>query len=93
MLRRLALLAGLAGGALTSQLPEYAQQYTQRLGGAADELARVVADFDASAAAVGLSRDAALAELQGTAFLARRQADMRRTIAREDRLTAQATKL
>ena len=41
---------GLAGALTLSQAPEFAQQYRQRLGGALDELRRVVADFDADAA-------------------------------------------
>ena len=54
MLRVVSVVVGLMGGAGLAQFPEYAQQYTQRLGGALDELSRVVADFDRSAAATGL---------------------------------------
>lgn len=86
--RALTLAAGLTGAAACSQFPEYAQQYTQRLGGAVHELTRIVADFDASAEAAGLTRAAALDEMRGTAFLDRRRADMSRTIARSDRLRA-----
>ncbi|WP_299730017.1 DUF2937 family protein [uncultured Tateyamaria sp.] len=86
IVRVVALAAGLLGGAAGSQFPEYAQQYTQRLGGAVDALGEVVADFDASAADAGLSRDAALAELQGSAFLEARRRDMTRTFQRYDRL-------
>ena len=88
MLRLVALLGGLAGAAGMSQFPEYSQQYTQRLAGAVDELRVVVEDFDASAAAAGLTRDEALAELSGSAFLDRRQADMTRVIHRYERLDA-----
>lgn len=88
ILRTLTLAGGLAGAAATSQFPEFSQQYTQRLGGAVDALAQVVADFDASAAAVGLNRTQALAQMQGTAFLDSRRADMTRTFARHDRLAA-----
>lgn len=88
MLRVVALAGGLAGAAGMSQFPEYSQQYTQRLAGAVDELSVIVADFDASASAAGLTREAALAELSGTAFLDRRQADMGRVIARYERLSA-----
>jgi hypothetical protein len=87
IVRALTLAGGLAGAAATSQLPEYSQQYVQRLGGAVDALHEVVADFDASAQAVGLTRDAALAQMTGTDFLARRQADMAATFARYDRLS------
>ena len=44
--RTLVLAGGVAGAAILSQFPEYAQQYTQRLGGAVDALGQVVADFD-----------------------------------------------
>ncbi|KIN61683.1 DUF2937 domain containing protein [Sulfitobacter noctilucae] len=88
ILRALTLGAGLAGAATTSQFPQFSQQYTQRLGGAVDALAEVVADFDASAAAVGLNRQEALAQMQGTDFLDRRRADMAGTFARFERLSA-----
>ncbi|WP_331284236.1 DUF2937 family protein [Sulfitobacter sp. G21635-S1] len=88
ILRALTLAGGLAGAVVTSQFPEFSQQYAQRLGGAVDALAEVVADFDASARAVGLSRDQALAQMQGTAFLERRRADMTATFQRYDRLRA-----
>ncbi|WP_386625702.1 DUF2937 family protein [Sulfitobacter geojensis] len=88
ILRGLTLAGGIAGAAATSQFPEFSQQYAQRLGGAVDALAEVVADFDASAAAVGLDRSEALAQMQGSAFLQRRQADMAQTFVRYDRLSA-----
>ncbi|WP_299150497.1 DUF2937 family protein [uncultured Tateyamaria sp.] len=88
ILRVLALIGGLLGGASASQFPEFSQQYTQRLGGAVDALAEVVKDFDASATAAGLSRAEALAQMQGTPFLERRQADMTRTFQRYDQLRA-----
>jgi hypothetical protein len=88
ILRALALVGGLIGGGTAAQFPEYAQQYTQRLGGAVDALAEVVADFDASAAAEGLTRDQALAEMRGTDFIERRRADMARTFDRYDQLRA-----
>lgn len=88
ILRVLTLAGGLAGAAVTAQFPEFSQQYTQRLGGAVDALAKVVADFDNSAAAVGLTRTGALEQMQGTAFLDRRRADMRITFARYEALRA-----
>ena len=88
ILRSLTLAGGIAGAAVTSQFPEFSQQYTQRLGGAVDALAEVVADFDASAAAVGMDRAAALSQMQGTEFLQRRQSDMTETFARFGRLSA-----
>lgn len=88
MFRILTLVAGLAGAAGLSQFPEFSQQYLQRLAGRVDELAVFVADFDASAEGVGLSRDQALDALTGGPFQEARQTDMRATIARYDRLGA-----
>lgn len=86
--RALILAGGLAGGAAVAQFPEFSQQYVQRLGGAVDALEEVVADFDASAEAVGLSRGEALAQMTGSEFVERRRADMTRTIGRFERLSA-----
>ncbi|MCM2563829.1 DUF2937 family protein [Lutimaribacter sp. EGI FJ00015] len=86
--RSLTLVSGLVGALGLSQFPAYSQQYTQRLGGAVDELARVVDDFDASATAAGLSREAALDQMAGSAFLEYRRADMARTFERHGRLSA-----
>jgi hypothetical protein len=70
-----ALLLGVFGAVAASQLPEYSQQYRQRIGGAIDELGRIVARFDADAKAAGLSRAAALDRLNANAEdVARRQA-------------------
>ncbi|WP_395665495.1 DUF2937 family protein [Methylocella sp.] len=52
---RLGLCVGLAAGVVGSQVPEYAQQYRQRLGGAIDELQAIVAQFDADSARFGLT--------------------------------------
>ncbi|UWR21499.1 DUF2937 family protein [Sulfitobacter sp. S190] len=86
ILRSIALAGGLAGATAGSQFPEFSQQYVQRLGGAVDALEQVVADFDASARAENLSRTEALAQMQGTAFIERRRADMTRSIARYETL-------
>ena len=45
--RRLALAIALLAGLIGSQGPEFAQQYRQRLGGALEELNRIVSEFDA----------------------------------------------
>ncbi|MEM6760742.1 MAG: DUF2937 family protein [Pseudomonadota bacterium] len=82
------LCVGLVCGGLGAQFPEFSQQYVQRLGGAVDALGEVVADFDTSAAAEGLSRKAALAQMTGGAFVERRRADMVRSFDRYDRLAA-----
>jgi Protein of unknown function (DUF2937) len=55
LVRRLALAIGLLCGLIGSQLPEFAQQYRQRLGGALDELNRMIAQFDSEAAAQSLT--------------------------------------
>ncbi len=88
ILRSMVFAGGLAGAAATSQFPEFSQQYLQRLGGAVDALGEVVADFDASASASNLSRDQALAQMQGTPFLERRNADMARSIVRYEQLSS-----
>lgn len=62
--RIVAMAMGLAGALGASQGPEFAQQYTQRLGGAIDELETVVARFDAGAAESGLGRDDAMERLE-----------------------------
>lgn len=82
IIRTITFVGGLAAGAVTSQFPEFSQQYTQRLGGAVDALSEVVADFDASAAAEGLNRTQALTQMAGTDFIERRRIDMERTFDR-----------
>lgn len=91
MIRTLALFFGLLSAGSFSQLPEFAQQYGQRLGGAVDELATIAADFDASADRAGLSREAALEQYsaEGNGFLIDRGRDMGRTLERYEKLSAQ----
>ncbi|QYX55877.1 DUF2937 family protein [Roseovarius sp. SCSIO 43702] len=85
--RALGLAAGLTGAAAFSQFPEFSQQYVQRLGGAVDELARFVDGFDEDAAALGLDRQDALADLRSGGEMATARADrMETTIARYERL-------
>ena len=55
---------GLLGGVTASQGPEFAQQYRQRLGGAIDELTRIVHQFDTDAQANGETRESAVARLR-----------------------------
>jgi hypothetical protein len=87
ILRALAVSAGLLGAAGASQFPEFSQQYRQRLGGAVDELALIVVQFDIDAAVVGLDRETALAQLAtGGVFGARRAETLRGTFARYNRL-------
>ena len=51
MRRMIAGVGGLGLALVLSQFPEYAQQYTQRLGGAVDELRVITEDFGRGAAA------------------------------------------
>ena len=91
--RRIAAAIGLIMAVVTSQLPEYVQQYRQRLGGAYDELAAIVADFDAEAGHMSLQRDQALGRLKANPDeLARaRGTDLETTIGRAARLERQRT--
>ena len=89
LIRALTLAGGLTGAAGLSQFPEFSQQYIQRLGGAVDELTRVVQEFDADAQALGLTQEEALAQLsQGGAFGAERARTMTATMDRQARLSA-----
>lgn len=91
--RALVLCGGVAGAVCLAQFPAFSQQYLQRLAGQADVLQDIVADFDTDAAEAGLTREEALAELSGTAFLDERGDTMRRTIARAERVEANLTVL
>lgn len=85
--RVLALAGGLSGAAGLSQFPEYAQQYTQRLAGAVDELTLFVEEFDRDARSLGLGRSEALVELaQGGEMGAARAKTVAETIDRRERL-------
>lgn len=90
-----ALIVSLAGGAITSQAPELAQQYRQRLGGALEEVTHVVADFDADAARNSLKREEALVlhDQAKEPFLRDRGQSIRRTIARLEHLRHQSERL
>ncbi len=89
--RTMAVALGLVGGVAASQGPEFAQQYRQRLGGAIDELRRVVQRFDADAGANGQSREGAVDRLRTNPDnLVSRQGDaMRANIERLERLEQQ----
>ncbi|WP_323766178.1 DUF2937 family protein [Marinovum sp.] len=87
--KALSLAGGITGAVGLSQFPEFSQQYAQRLGGAVDELSRMVSEFEADAAAVGLSPAEALSQLSRGESLARaRSVTMAATIERHDRLSA-----
>ena len=69
-----AVAGGLVFAAASSQFPEYSQQYMQRLSGAVNELSGVVAQFDADAESVGLTRSEALQEMSGAGRMAEARA-------------------
>ena len=89
--RRFALAIGLLFAVCASQLPEYLQQYRQRLGGAVEELKRVVARFDAEAQAQSLTREQGITRLEGNSdpLVQARGTDMQTDVDRERRLEAQ----
>jgi hypothetical protein len=93
--RTLSLAVALCGAIAASQLPEFTQQYSQRLGGAIDELTRVVQDFDKNAAAMGLDRKGRLARLAQSPDEAARpsSAEMADDIARLEKLQAQLAEM
>lgn len=94
LMRAMTLAGGITGAVGLSQFPEFSQQYAQRLGGAVDELSRMVAEFDADAAQVGLSREAALEDLaQGSAMGRERAETMGEVIVRYGQLSADLTAL
>lgn len=89
MRRLIAGTGGLALAVVLSQFPEYAQQYTQRLGGAVDELRVITEEFDRAADASGLDRQAALARYNASqdSFLSERGDSMGRTFSRYEMLS------
>ena len=91
MARIIMLLVAVLTGTATSQLPEFAQQYRQRIGGAIDALQQVMADFEADATGFGLSVDEAIARLKTGAdgFARKRGFSMERTQTRLEQLTEQ----
>ena len=89
--RRLAVAIGLLFAVIGAQWPEFAQQYRQRLGGALDELNRMIAEFDSQARSQSLTREQGLARLERNDDpLARERADaINEDIDRADRLAKQ----
>lgn len=89
--RTIAFVLAIAGGLVASQIPELAQQYRQRLGGAIDELQRIIDNFDADSAKSGYDRTGALAVMaRNEEPLVRDQSlRMAETIVRHARLVSQ----
>jgi hypothetical protein len=90
MRRIVSAIGGLALAIVLSQFPEYAQQYTQRLGGAVDELRVVTEKFDHDAAEAGLDRQEALTRFESSSdgFLAGRGHSEQANFARYEQLSA-----
>ncbi len=95
ILRRFALVFGLFCGVVTSQVPEFAQQYRQRLGGALDELSALVDQFSSEASAAGLDAKGAIAQLEANTeqLVRERGKSMEQTMARRERLAEQKTQM
>lgn len=93
--RGLVLASAALGLAVTSQAPEFAQQYRQRLGGAVDELHTVVSDLDRDAERFGMTRADALHSMiaSQTGFIRERGLSMTRTVARYEMLAGQLAAL
>lgn len=93
MVRVLMVIVMLVGGTATSQLPEFSQQYRQRLGGAIDALEEILADFSRDAAQYGLSPAEAIARQKASEdpFVRARGESMRNAEVRLDRLKQQQT--
>jgi hypothetical protein len=91
LFRRITLAFSLLLGLVGSQIPEFAQQYRQRLGGAIDELNRIVAQFDADATAKGLTPGSALERLKSDndSFVAQHGQTIDQDFNRLQRLTQQ----
>ena len=89
--RRVAAAVGLFLAVAFSQAPEFVQQYRQRVGGAVDELRRLVARFDAESSEQSLSREAGIARLRANAdpLAQARGLDVQSAVDREQRLESQ----
>lgn len=86
MIRPFIFICALAGGACTSQFPEFSQQYLQRLGGQEDALRQITQEFDASAVTAGLTREGALLELTGSDFREAHRVNMEAAFSRLARI-------
>lgn len=95
MARILMLLAMLFTGTASSQLPEFSQQYRQRLGGAIDALQEVLNDFYRDAAAFGLTPAEAIARQKASSdpFIQARGDSMLNAEIRLSRLKEQQAEL
>ncbi|MEW6437470.1 MAG: DUF2937 family protein [Pseudomonadota bacterium] len=67
IINRITLFFAFVFGFASTQAPEFWQQYEQRLGGAIDELAAIVSQFDTEAGAQHLNEAQAVARLEADA--------------------------
>lgn len=90
-MRIIAFLLAFSAAIAASQGPELAQQYRQRLGGAVDELRRVIDNFNTDAARSGYDQAQALAVMAGNNDQLVRDQSLRmaETIVRYARLSKQ----
>jgi hypothetical protein len=88
--RRIALSFALIVGMAMTQLPEYAEQYRQRLGGAIDELSAIVARFDSDSQQQGLTEQGGIDRLHANTdpFVQQRGTQMQALSVRLQRLSA-----
>lgn len=95
MARVMMLMVMLLSGTATSQLPEFSQQYRQRLGGAIDALEEILADFRRDAADHGLTPVEAIArqKASGDPFIRSRGESMVQAEIRLSRLKLQQEEL
>ena len=92
ILKRILTLFVCTGGAFTgAQLPEFSQQYKQRLGGAIDELEVVAERFEQDANSLNLSVPEAIVKLEGASqeLFQKRGASMRTHLERYNSLKDQ----
>ncbi len=92
ILNRIALFFAFVFGFASTQAPEFWQQYQQRLGGAIDELATIVSQFDSEAAAQHLTEPQAVNRLEANSdpLAQGRGAEMQRIVNRLARLRKSA---
>lgn len=88
-------LIAAAGLVSASQMPEFAQQYRQRLGGAVEELRVVDQDFDRDVQNSQMTRNEAIESLKRSAeqFPRDRGNSMERTVSRFENLTEQQARM
>ena len=88
IVRRLALFVALVVGFAMTQLPEFVEQYRQRLGGAIDELSAVIARFDADSAQQSLTEAGGIDRLKANPerFVQQRGEQMEENVERLQRL-------